>query len=176
MTEQVIQTVKDDVKACFKQLFGEETEKKIEESGYYEAPASTKYHLAIPGGLLIHSYNVMSNLCFLTDRLELKWQKNYSPILVGLLHDFCKVDQYLKVDDHYVYNNSALPGHGDKSIMLLERLSISLTDEERACIRWHMGSFDIKDNWHRYTDAIHAYNNVLYTHVADMMASQIDES
>lgn len=41
------------------------------------------------------------------------------------------------------------------------------------CIRWHMGAFDERENWKYYSAAVKKYPNVLYTHVADMTASQI---
>ena len=40
-------------------------------------------------------------------------------------------------------------------------------------IRWHMGAFDDRENWKYYSAAVKKYPNVLYTHVADMTASQI---
>ena len=51
---------------------------------------------------------------------------------------------------------------------------MKLTDEEIACIRWHMGAFE-KDPkmWDYYSRAIEIYPNVLYTHTADMIASRI---
>ena len=45
--------------------------------------------------------------------------------------------------------------------------------EEIMCIRWHMGAFDERENWKYYSAAVKKYPNVLYTHVADMTASQI---
>ena len=49
-----------------------------------------------------------------------------------------------------------------------------MTDEEIACIRWHMGAYE-KDTrlWNYYGNAIAEYPNVLYTHTADMIASKI---
>ena len=48
-----------------------------------------------------------------------------------------------------------------------------LTQEEIACIRYHMGAFTDKVEWNYYTNAIKTYPNVLWTHTADMVASQI---
>lgn len=50
---------------------------------------------------------------------------------------------------------------------------VSLTEEERLCIRWHMGAFDNKENWNCYGAAIEEYPNVLWTHTADMVASRV---
>lgn len=39
------------------------------------------------------------------------------------------------------------------------------------CIRYHMGAFVEKDEWRDYTNAIHRYANVLWTHHADIIAA-----
>ena len=51
--------------------------------------------------------------------------------------------------------------------------ALSLTEEERLCIRWHMGAFDKKENWDGYDKAVAQYQNVLWTHTADMVASRV---
>ena len=63
-------------------------------------------------------------------------------------------------------------GHGSKSILVLSP-HIMLTEEESFCIRYHMGAFTDKDEWRFYSEAVHLYPNVLWTHTADMVASQI---
>ena len=50
---------------------------------------------------------------------------------------------------------------------------MKLTEEEVACIRWHMGAFDDQKFWNYYTAAVKKYPNVLWTHTADMIASQV---
>lgn len=48
------------------------------------------------------------------------------------------------------------------------------TDEEIACIRWHMGAYETDTKmWNYYGRAIETFPNVLYTHTADMIASKI---
>ena len=142
--------------------------------GFFEVPASTKYHGSYPGGLFDHSYQVTEDLLRLTKSLGLKWGRRMSPYLVGMLHDLCKMDQYRATPDGYEYvPNLVLPGHGDKSVIVAQMLGIKLTEEEICCIRWHMGAFDDKANWGSYGAAIETYENVLWTHTADMMASRI---
>ena len=175
---------KDERIWTFRELFpngaSEDKEKVIErlnDMGYFVAPASTKYHGNYEGGLFDHSYAVAKCLQDLTKRMELKWKSDNSPALVGLLHDLCKCDNYHpNGDGTYSYNtNLPLNGHGDKSVILAQIvLRDSLTIEEMFCIRWHMGAFDDKDNWSCYTNAIKLYPNVLWTHTADMMASHIE--
>lgn len=156
--------------------------KWLGENGFFNAPASTKYHGNYAGGLFDHSFMVMNLLVELSAANALKWKRPASPFLVGMFHDLCKIDQY-RIDNstpytvgeptQYEYNpNTMYKGHGDKSIILLSQFT-TLTDEETACIRYHMGAFTEKEEWRDYTHAVHAFPNVLWTHQADMLASHV---
>lgn len=106
------------------------------------------------------------------------WKNPRSPLLVGMFHDLCKIDQYKKkiVEGKitYEYNpDTLIKGHGDKSVMLLSEY-FTLTREEVLCIRYHMGAFCDKSEWNDYTRAVHKYTNVLWTHQADMLASHVE--
>lgn len=144
--------------------------------GFFKAPASTKYHGAYSGGLFDHSLEVAKALVNLTDKLGLKWENDSSPYIVGMFHDFCKIDNYITdfESKKYIYNPEIIiPGHGDKSVIMLQKY-MTLTDEEIACIRWHMGAYETDTKmWDYYGRAIEKYPNVLYTHTADMIASKI---
>ena len=159
--------------------------------GFFTAPASTKYHGNYEGGLLEHSVAVTKFLVQLTEDNHLTWKNPRSPYIVGMFHDLCKIDQYrsiIKPVEHldndgvatfynecvgFEYNpDTLLKGHGEKSVMLLSQF-YRLTEEEICCIRYHMGAFTPKEEWNDYTDAIHAYPNVLWTHQADMLASHV---
>ena len=158
----------------------------LESHGFFSAPASTKYHGAYAGGLFDHSFEVAQTLWKLTKDNNLKWERPESPLIVGMFHDLCKTDNYrhpklgLEADgiplldtDKWEYNpNTLLKGHGDKSVMMLTSL-MKLTEEEVACIRYHMGAFTDKEEWNDYTRAVHRYPNVLWTHQADMIASHV---
>lgn len=152
----------------------------LDSCGYYDAPASKNHHGNWRGALFEHSFQVAYELQRMTNLLDLKWQREESPMIVGLLHDLCKVDQYNLIEDTFrgvpietvEYNkNQLITGHGDKSCILALQ-HIDLTNEEIMCIRYHMGPFipEDKDN---YTKAVIAYPNVLYTHTADMIAAQV---
>jgi hypothetical protein len=149
---------------------------KLGEIGFFTAPASTKYHGAYEGGLFDHSLETAKSLVELTTKLNLKWERPESPFIVGMYHDLCKCDNYVKdfETDKYIYNpDIIIPGHGEKSVMILQKY-MSLTDEEIACIRWHMGAYETDTKmWSYYDKAIEKYPNVLYTHTADMIASKI---
>lgn len=146
------------------------------ENEFFSAPASTKYHGSYEGGLFDHSKNVAEVLVDLTESMDLKWERPESPYIVGFFHDLCKVDSY-KQDmlGNYEHNTDMLyKGHGDKSLMLLSSLLL-LTEEEAACIRYHMGAFCKESEWSDYTSAVHKFPNVLFTHTADMVAAHIIE-
>lgn len=167
----------------------------LEAAGFYEAPASQGHHGAYKGALFDHSLQVAYELINLTERLGLKWERKESPAIVGMLHDLCKIDAYILVPDeeivrtqtltgedtkvpivtgyHYEWNRQQLlDGHGEKSCILALRY-MDLTDEELMCIRYHMGAFEGEKKWDKYSAAVKKYPNVLYTHTADMIASQI---
>lgn len=162
----------------------------LEKDGFFTAPASTKYHGATEGGLYDHSKQVFLRLADLTEKNDLEWQRPESPFIIGMFHDLCKCDQYIKADGarvsgedrlvygdglyHYEYNtNTLLKGHGDKSVIILSQF-INLTEEEMLCIRYHMGPYE-KDDWSDYDMAIRRYQNVLWTNHADMLASKVDD-
>ena len=144
--------------------------------GFFDAPASTKYHGAYEGGLFDHSLATAKSLVELTEKLGLEWERPESPYIVGMYHDLCKCDNYVWdiETDKYKYNPEIIiPGHGEKSVMILQKF-MRLTNEEIACIRWHMGAYETDTKlWNYYGKAIEKYPNVLFTHTADMIASKI---
>lgn len=146
-------------------------------NGFFRAPASTKYHGAYEGGLFDHSLMVMNSLVELSAKNELNWQRAESPFIVGMFHDLCKIDQYRhpkrEMLVEWEYNpDTLIKGHGDKSVILLSQ-HMTLTEEEAMCILYHMGAFTDREQWKDYTNAIHMFPNVLWTHHADMIASHI---
>ena len=160
--------------------------------GFFVAPASTRWHGAYSGGLFDHSALVYRNLQNMTNKLGLEWQRPESPFIVGMFHDMCKYDSYIKKNgvkvelannqsieipdpenEFFEWNNDTLlKGHGAKSVMIISRF-FTLTEEELLCIRYHMGAYE-KDEWEEYGKSIEKYPNVLYTHTADMIATRVD--
>ena len=141
--------------------------------GFFDAPASRNFHGNYAGGLFEHSYAVMQSLIKLTENNGLVWMRKQSPYVVGLLHDLCKCDLYRLDGDEYKHNSDTLfKGHGYKSVLVASQI-LQLTEEEVACITYHMGAFTEKEEWGDYTRAIQKYPNVLWTHTADMIASHI---
>ena len=137
---------------------------KLDELGFYEAPASSRFHLCRKGGLLEHSLNVYDVALFLRERVirlrpELEVQLPLDSVAIcTLLHDVCKTDIYKegilsrKKDDGYwekyvgyqVDYNMGIPlGHGEKSVILLLSWGLELKPEEMLAIRWHMSAWDM---------------------------------
>lgn len=147
----------------------------LDAMGFFNAPASVKYHGNYTGGLFDHSFAVTNALVGLTERLGLKWSRPESPYIVGMFHDLCKTTSYQFEDGGWNYQRgyADMPDHGAYSVILAQKM-LSLTDEEIACIRWHMGAFEKDPSlWNYYGSAIERFPNVLYTHTADMIASRI---
>ena len=148
----------------------------IMRTNFLNAPASTKYHGAYAGGLFDHSIKVAATLVELSEKNNLKWLKDRSPILIGIAHDFCKYDCYLWDEETqmFVYNPELKDDrHGDKSVEILRLLVPDLTEEEILCIRYHMGFTLPREDWDGYRESIRKYPNVLWTHQADMISAFI---
>lgn len=155
----------------------------LEQTDFFTAPASTKYHLSKEGGLLEHSLNVYDELVNeygVSDSIS-------SLIIVALLHDICKANFYsisernVKKDDgkwikepYYTVEDQFPVGHGEKSVMIIQRF-IKLTDEEIAAIRWHMGAYEPKESYNSLSRAFSKYPLALMLHIADLKATYIRE-
>lgn len=156
----------------------------VKDTDYFEAPASIKYHGAIPGGLFTHSKAVASTLYEWHRDKIISFRAVWSPAIIGFLHDFCKVGRYKCTVDsvgttkgpntyHYEYRTPPVlfGAHGEDSLCKI-LLKVPLSEEEAMCIRWHMGAYE-KDKWNEFDRAVKTYPNVLWTHHADMIASKI---
>lgn len=156
-----------------------------EETDFFTAPASTKYHGAFAGGLLMHSINVCAEL-----RLDpnSKVYPTETLIIVALLHDICKANCYRtekrNVKENggwvekqiYVFEDELPLGHGEKSLYLASKF-IKLSDEEAAAIRWHMGAFDnaFRGGDRGLNAAYEKYPLAVMLHLADMRAAYLVE-
>ena len=160
---------------------------ELSKTDYFHGPSSTKWHAAYPGGGFDHAFHVTKCLVKMTQEMGLKWQRPISPFLVGLLHDYTKVGAYVmkqemnpvthEVETWYEWNPEARKLsdiHGEDSLLKVREI-IQLTEEEEACIRWHMGAYEGKESWPGYDAAIRKFPNVLWTHTADMYASKVME-
>ena len=155
---------------------------------YFYGPSSTRWHSAYPGGGFDHAFNVTKCLVKMTQMMGLKWKRLVSPYLVGLLHDVTKCGAYImkqernpntnEIETWYEHNkerNVESEIHGEDSLIKIMKY-LYLTDEEQACIRWHMGAYEGKESWPDFDAAIKEFPNVLFTHTADMYASKCMET
>lgn len=165
----------------------------ISKSDFFVAPASTKFHSAVEGGLCDHSLKVYDRFLQLL-RLEYgeEWQKVISlesATIIALLHDVCKIGYYkveyrnTKVDGEWVQKpvfvvDDQLPyGHGEKSVYIINGF-LRLTREEAMAINWHMGGFDtrVRGGSYSLSDAFYKFPTALIFHTADVMATYLDET
>lgn len=138
----------------------------LERLGFFDAPASSKHHLAEKGGLVRHSLNVyVQALAIAEAQIGLKdgiaeRLKPDSIAIAALLHDVCKADIYKaevkhrKVDGKwedylgYTADYTRCPlGHGEKSVIRLMMMGLKLTADEILAIRWHMAAWEMADSY-----------------------------
>lgn len=171
----------------------------LESTDFFDAPASTRFHLARPGGLVEHSIHVYERL-----RELVGFERDYSDqfmfgegnaindetiAICGLLHDICKANFY-KVEmrnrkneqgrweqyPFYIVEDQLPYGHGEKSVYIASGF-MKLTREEAMAIRWHMGGFDdsVKGGARAMGEAFSKFPLALLTHMADLQATYLDE-
>lgn len=161
-------------------------------SDFFTAPASTRFHGAYEGGLLQHSLNVYECLKYYLSRDNIgeKYGMNYtdeSIAIAGLLHDICKVNFYktelrnAKNEDGkwekvpYFAIEDKLPyGHGEKSVYIITGY-MKLSREEAFAIRYHMGFSGIEDR-NTIGNVFEKFPLAFALSVADMEASYYLES
>lgn len=130
--------------------------KWLDNSDFFTAPASTRFHSNYEGGLAEHSLNVYRIFKERCKHYEFNLS-NESIIITALLHDVCKANFYevssrnTKKDGKWIqvpfYKvNDQMPlGHGEKSVFIINSF-IKLTMEEVYAIRGHMGGYDDNPN------------------------------
>lgn len=140
----------------------------LRSTSFYKMPASVENHNNFEGGLLEHSTNVWFHLENLTHKLGLDWQDPSSPFIIAMLHDACKIDAYFYNHGYRCWERKEdhPEEHGELSLRVAESLGIPLTSEEKACIRWHMGSIEGPG----FFEAVKQYPNVFWVHAADVTA------
>ena len=162
----------------------------LERTDFFTAPASTKYHSAFEGGLLLHSLAVYDRLLANMSLNAIKTaipEESYaeSVAVIALLHDVCKVNFYT-VEQRNVKNSEGqwvqvpyyaikdnLPyGHGEKSAYILSGF-MKLHREETMAIRWHMG--ESKDYPGMAAKAFRMYPLAYLLHISDGEATFLDE-
>lgn len=178
--------------------------KQLQESDFFEAPASTRFHAAYPGGLCDHSLNVFFNLKRMVENKGLtETYDETTLIIVALLHDFSKMNFYEpSAQNKKVYsetgtkkdelgnfdwvsirgykvressNRFIFASHGQTAEYMVRRF-IPLTCEESVAIINHMGGFDSNTSvGDNLTDIYNRYPLAALLHAADFISTYIDE-
>lgn len=163
-----------------------------EQSDFFTAPCSTRFHGSYAGGLVQHSINVYNCLKDYLSRQRTKdvygmEYTNESIALTALLHDVCKMNFY-SVDyrnakneqgvwekvPYYTLNDQLPYGHGEKSVYIVSGF-MRLTREEAFAIRYHMGFSGIEDR-NSIGKAFEMFPLAFALSVADMEATYFLES
>lgn len=137
----------------------------LEKSGFYEAPSSIYRHHNWKGGLAEHSLGVYRIASRQNNGLP-----HDSIIIAGVLHDICKASKlYYNANGIIQRRHTHIKGHGRRSILLLKQCGLSLTNDERLAIRWHMGGHHASRK--EYKEVIVARQNPLWKviHQADQL-------
>lgn len=169
----------------------------LETTDFFEAPASTRFHLSRPGGLVEHSVHVYERLRALfiaeKERADLcagiTSQEEETIAICGLLHDVCKANFYTvemrnrkneqgqwEKYPYYVVDDQLPYGHGEKSVYIISGF-MKLTREEAMAIRWHMGfsDTDFKGGGFSVGNAFGKFPLAVLMHIADLQATYLDE-
>ena len=178
----------------------EEFLKWLEATDFFTAPASTRFHLSRPGGLVEHSVHVYERLraMYIHERVmggmeaeayDLDSQQEETVAICGLLHDICKANFYgvemrnrkneqgqWEKYPFYVVNDQLPYGHGEKSVYIISSF-MKLSREEAMAIRWHMGFSDneFKAGGYSVGNAFEMFPLAVLTHIADLQATYLDE-
>lgn len=178
----------------FRQIFTEKIHRPgaeklldwLDRNEFFTAPASSKHHLAIPGGLALHSLNVYRRLVEIAKKEEDGQTPAYktqvlpleSIAIMALLHDVCKTDCYHKdpATSTYKFRDPLPLGHGEKSVYIITR-HMELYPTEALAIRWHMGAYDdaVKGGSKAFNEAMRMTPWVWRLHQADTIAAWEDE-
>ena len=157
-------------------------------SDFFTAPASTKFHNNVKGGLLQHSLNVYDCLVsyFESERrtklLGLEDVSDETLAVVALLHDLCKVNVYKESTrnqkdangvwhqvPYYEFKDELPYGHGEKSVYIISGF-MRLSREEAFAIRYHMG-FSTEDDARNVGAAFEMFPLALALSIADTEAT-----
>lgn len=177
--------------------------KKLLNSDFFTAPASTKYHGCYAGGLCEHSLNVYHNMLKIVNLKttfdECCYDENTLKI-VGLLHDISKMNIYeqsaknvkvyspdgSKYDELGNYDwkteigyklkeDRFVFGSHEMTSEYIIRQFIPLTLDESVAVLHHMGSMSWDSAKDNIGEIFNQYSLALLLYMADMMSTYIDE-
>lgn len=126
----------------------------VNETNFINAPASTRFHLCIDHGLLVHSNSVAKTILKLNQALTCEIPI-YKCIIVGLFHDLGKYNDYIKKEPTekqkaagfkatppYEYNTSGIyDEHESESVFIISKF-MELDKDEFMAILYHNSPWD----------------------------------
>ena len=175
---------------------------KLETSDFFIAPCSTRFHLAVRGGLCQHSLNVYRELKRLNELYNLGLSED-TMIIIALLHDLDKMDKYelyyknvQKYHEHgkrsdengrfdwvkeWKYKtkedeNRFVFGHHGQNSEYIANSYIPLTTEESAAISNHMANTIEEYKPFDMTAIFNRYPAVVALHTADFVCTFLIEN
>lgn len=176
---------------------------KLENSDFFYAPSSTKYHCNYEGGLCEHSLNVYDNLLLLIDGKEGLDECCYDSNtlkIVALLHDISKMNIYEKsaknekiyCDDGDKYDalgkfkwvttmgwklreDKFTYGSHEMTSEFIARQFVPLTLDESVAILHHMGGMHYDCAQDNIGEIFSQYQIAMLLHMADMMSVYVSE-
>ena len=126
----------------------------LADEGFFEAPASSRFHGSYEGGLAVHCLRVYELMEASVGSYKLDEKASYGQmpiklkpeniIIATLLHDVCKIGAYVrtKKDDGWTNNRNKDKGHAKLSIFRIKKY-IELEKIEEMMIRFHMGVYGL---------------------------------
>lgn len=175
----------------------------LSSSDFFTAPASCKYHANYEGGLCAHSLNVYNNLMNILEMENDTTIDRESATIVALLHDISKMNYYepyyqnkkiysengSKYDElgkydwksvlaykHKDSDKQLIYGNHEMNAEFIAHCYIPLTVEESVAILHHMGGKSQDSAQDNLSEIYKKYPLALYLHLADMIATFVDEN
>lgn len=126
----------------------------VNNTNFINAPASTKYHLCIPHGVLVHSNSVAKIAMKLNKALDCNIPL-YKVVTVSLFHDLGKHDDYIineptekqkaagyKANPPYLFNTqNTWNEHESQSLYIISKY-LRLDEDEWTAILYHNSPWD----------------------------------
>ena len=205
MTERMLQNKQeyiDLIKSISREFDKDAFITMLEETDFFEAPASSKYHNAFPGGLCEHCINVYKRLSELNTLLSLKLDED-SIIIASLCHDLSKINYYMpSVRNEKVYSQSGskhdelgnydwvstrtysvkptsqrfIYANHEVTAEMITKSYIPLTYDESIAILHHHGGMSSDCAQDNLGEIFNYSSLALCLHLADMIASFINEN
>jgi hypothetical protein len=156
---------------------------------YFTAPASSKleFHSCYPGGLLVHSLNVVKNLRKISETLCPGKYSDATVAFVGLFHDLGKAGDgnepmYVpnpsewhreKLGAMYEINkNLQFMPNSERGLYVLQKFGVQVTDEEYLAIRLNDGQYPPENKPYGMREP----DLALLTHWADLWSCKQEKS